>query len=184
MRENNRRTIFSGFSQIPVGKLSSLHRQSVIFLLRLSRQQHPHRVDTDGGADRDIEEERNKGQNERPRPCPRFTVQQSPAGKKTQGGLCQDEYANRGQQCAQETDGDVLWHVGQLVQMREENASQKQQHDASERVERRIGEPQNGEQVDMTLNAARHLSDRRDWTDDLLATLTAESLSSLQRTAA
>src|SRR5579871_3424370 len=68
--------------------------------------------------------------------------------------------------------------------MRKENAAQKQQNDAAERVERRIGKPQDGEQVNVTLDAARQLSDRRDRTDDLLTALTAECLTRLQRTAA
>src|SRR5579864_3450073 len=92
--------------------------QRVVFLLRLTRQQHPQRVHADRGAEWNIEK-RDECQDEGEHASPGVVLHQSPSGYKSACGLAQDENSQNREERAKETCGNVWRHLVHLMEMRE-----------------------------------------------------------------
>ena len=82
----------SSSSEQRIAPIQTLSRRaggliSFVFFFRMSRQQHPERIDSERGAKRNMEEERDNSEDDRQHACPRLTIQQSPAGQESSGGF-------------------------------------------------------------------------------------------------
>src|SRR3954462_625890 len=77
-------------SNIRLKELRGLRRgQSLVFPLRIGRQQHPHRVHAERSSEGNICEQGDEAQDQRENPRPALVLQQAPSGDEPQRSFCQ-----------------------------------------------------------------------------------------------
>src|SRR5208337_1596488 len=122
-------------------RVDALHFFLVLYV-GLGRQQHPESVDAECGAERDVEEERNKAQRQGERPRPWLSVKQTPSGDKSRESLHDHEDSQETQERVQEGREVRMFR---LVEYRIRHDGR----DCQEAIERGQRQPKNSEKANV-----------------------------------